>query len=40
VANDILRAAGTVDELEEEPGSELMLKVVMPVLSIAEQEFG
>jgi Rrf2 family transcriptional regulator, iron-sulfur cluster assembly transcription factor len=39
-ANDILRAAGTVDELEEEPGSELMLKVVMPVLSIAEQEFG
>ncbi len=38
--NDILRAAGTVDESEEEPSSELMNKVVIPVLSVAEQEFG
>jgi Rrf2 family transcriptional regulator, iron-sulfur cluster assembly transcription factor len=40
-ASDILRAAVTADGPEErEPGSELMLKVVMPVLSVAEQEFG
>ena len=39
-ANDILRAAGTVDAGEQEPGSELISKVVMPLLSIAEQEFG
>jgi Rrf2 family transcriptional regulator, iron-sulfur cluster assembly transcription factor len=40
-ASDILRAAVTADESQErEPGSELMLKVVMPVLSVAEQEFG
>jgi Rrf2 family iron-sulfur cluster assembly transcriptional regulator len=38
--NDILRAAGTVDEPGEEPSSELMNKVVIPVLSTAEQEFG
>jgi Rrf2 family transcriptional regulator, iron-sulfur cluster assembly transcription factor len=40
-ANDILRAAGTVDEAEEEPAnSELLNKVVLPALSTAEQEFG
>ena len=39
-ANDILRAAGTVDAAEEEPNSELVAKVVLPVLSAAEQEFG
>ena len=39
-ANDILRAAGTVDAAEEEPNSELVVKVVLPVLSAAEQEFG
>ena len=39
-ANDILRAAGTVDAAEAEPGSELISKVVIPLLSIAEQEFG
>jgi Rrf2 family transcriptional regulator, iron-sulfur cluster assembly transcription factor len=39
-ANDILRAAGTVDAGEQEPGSELISKVVIPLLSIAEQEFG
>jgi Rrf2 family iron-sulfur cluster assembly transcriptional regulator len=39
-ANDILRAAGTVDAAEEEPSSELVVKVVFPVLSSAEQEFG
>jgi Rrf2 family iron-sulfur cluster assembly transcriptional regulator len=42
-ANDILRAAVTVDESQEAheaPGSDLMLKVVMPVLLVAEQEFG
>jgi Rrf2 family transcriptional regulator, iron-sulfur cluster assembly transcription factor len=39
-ANDILRAAGTVEVPGEEPSSELMSKVVIPVLSIAEQEFG
>jgi Rrf2 family protein len=39
-ANDILRAAGNVDEAGEEPNSELVAKVVLPVLSIAEQEFG
>ena len=38
-ANDILRAAGTVHEAEEEPNSELVAKVVLPVLSVAEQEF-
>jgi Rrf2 family transcriptional regulator, iron-sulfur cluster assembly transcription factor len=39
-ANDILRAAGTVDGLEEEATSDLMTKVVIPALSIAELEFG
>jgi Rrf2 family protein len=40
-ANDILRAAGTVDEANNEPaGSELLSKVVLPALSGAEQEFG
>jgi Rrf2 family protein len=39
-ANDILRAAGTVDAAEEESKSELVVKVVLPVLSAAEQEFG
>jgi Rrf2 family iron-sulfur cluster assembly transcriptional regulator len=39
-ANDILRAAGTVHEAGEEPNSELVAKVVLPVLSAAEQEFG
>jgi Rrf2 family protein len=39
-ANDILRAAGTVHEAEEEPNSELVAEVVFPVLLAAEQEFG
>jgi DNA-binding IscR family transcriptional regulator len=39
-ANDILRAAGTVDEAEEEANSEFVAKVVLPILSVAEQEFG
>jgi DNA-binding IscR family transcriptional regulator len=39
-ANDILRAAGTVHEAGEGPNSELVAKVVLPVLSAAEQEFG
>jgi Rrf2 family protein len=40
-ANDILRAAGTVEEADNEPvGSELLSKVVLPALSSAEQEFG
>jgi hypothetical protein len=39
-ANEILRAAGTVHEAREEPNSELVAKVVLPVLSAAEQEFG
>jgi len=40
-ANDILRAAGTVDEAGSElAGSELLSKVVLPALSSAEQQFG
>jgi Rrf2 family iron-sulfur cluster assembly transcriptional regulator len=39
-AIDILRAAGTVHEAEEEPNSELVTTVVLPVLLAAEQEFG
>src|SRR5215831_7356634 len=39
-ANDILRAAGTVHEAEGEPESDLVARVVLPVLSAAEQEFG
>jgi Rrf2 family iron-sulfur cluster assembly transcriptional regulator len=39
-ANDILRAAGTVDDVDEQPmDSELVNKVVLPALSGAEQEF-
>jgi Rrf2 family transcriptional regulator, iron-sulfur cluster assembly transcription factor len=38
--NDILRAAGTVDGLDDEPRSELMERVVIPALSAAETEFG
>jgi Rrf2 family iron-sulfur cluster assembly transcriptional regulator len=38
-ANDILRAAGSVDSPEQEPNSELILKVVLPALSGAETEF-
>jgi Rrf2 family iron-sulfur cluster assembly transcriptional regulator len=40
-ANDILRAAGTVEDVYEEPAdSEVLNKVVLPALSTAEQEFG
>jgi Rrf2 family transcriptional regulator, iron-sulfur cluster assembly transcription factor len=40
-ANDILRAAGTVDEADEaEVGSELLTKIVLPAMAHAEQEFG
>jgi Rrf2 family protein len=40
-ANDILRAAGTVDEVDQQPAcSELLSKVVLPVLANAEMEFG
>jgi Rrf2 family transcriptional regulator, iron-sulfur cluster assembly transcription factor len=41
-ANDILRAAGSVDEPEEAKpaGSELLNRVVLPTLANAEQEFG
>jgi Rrf2 family transcriptional regulator, iron-sulfur cluster assembly transcription factor len=39
-ANDILRAAGTVDGPEQGPGSEVLLKIVLPALSVAELEFG
>jgi len=39
-ASDILRAAGTVDEAVQEPHCELVEKVIMPILSAAEQEFG
>ena len=38
-ANDILRAAGDVHEAREEPNSELVVKVVLALLSDAEQEF-
>ena len=37
---DILRAASNAFEAEEEPNSELVAKVVLPVLSVAEREFG
>jgi Rrf2 family iron-sulfur cluster assembly transcriptional regulator len=37
-AHDILRA-GDVHEAREEPNSELVVKVVLPLLSDAEQEF-
>ena len=40
-ANDILRAAGTVDETETaHDGSDILLKVVLPAMASAEQEFG
>jgi Rrf2 family iron-sulfur cluster assembly transcriptional regulator len=40
-ANDILRAAGTVeDNGTSHAGSELLNKVVLPALANAEQEFG
>jgi Rrf2 family protein len=38
--NDILRATGRANGVEEQPSSELMSRVVIPVLSVAEQEFG
>jgi Rrf2 family transcriptional regulator, iron-sulfur cluster assembly transcription factor len=38
--NDILRATGNGNGLDAEPSSDLMVNVVIPVLSIAEQEFG
>jgi Rrf2 family transcriptional regulator, iron-sulfur cluster assembly transcription factor len=40
-ANDILRAAGSVEDTSEEPAdSELLNQVVLPALSSAEHEFG
>ena len=40
-ANDILRAAGTVDDGEiPHAGSELLDKIVLPAMANAEQEFG
>jgi Rrf2 family protein len=39
-ATDILRAAGSVEDMETQPaGSELLEKVVLPALANAEQEF-
>jgi Rrf2 family protein len=39
-ANDILRAAGTVEEIDGQPmDSELLSKIVLPALAGAEQEF-
>ena len=38
--NDILHAAGTIDDEEKELKSEIVTKVVLPVLSAAEQAFG
>jgi len=40
-ANDILRAAGSVEDTDERPAaSELVNKVVLPALAGAEHEFG
>lgn len=40
-ANDILRAAGSVEDVGESPAdSELVNKVVLPALASAEHEFG
>lgn len=40
-ANDILRAAGNVEDVDERPAdSPLLNKVVLPALAGAEQEFG
>jgi Rrf2 family transcriptional regulator, iron-sulfur cluster assembly transcription factor len=38
--NDILRATSSANGFDAERSSELMSKVVIPVLSTAEQEFG
>jgi Rrf2 family transcriptional regulator, iron-sulfur cluster assembly transcription factor len=39
--NDILRAAGTVDESDEQQaGSDLLNKIVLPAMANAEHEFG
>jgi Rrf2 family transcriptional regulator, iron-sulfur cluster assembly transcription factor len=38
-AADILRASGTVEEPEHEPTSDLMVKVVLPALAVAESQF-
>jgi Rrf2 family transcriptional regulator, iron-sulfur cluster assembly transcription factor len=38
-AGDILRASGTADAAVNGPTSDLMVKVVMPALSAAENEF-
>jgi Iron-dependent Transcriptional regulator len=35
---DILRAAGNMNEAGEEPNSEIVAKVVLPILSVAERE--
>jgi len=41
-ANDILRAAGTVEESElpQHQGSDLLIKIVLPAMANAEYEFG
>jgi len=40
-ANDILRAAGSVEDVDESPvDSDLVNKVVLPALANAEHEFG
>jgi Rrf2 family iron-sulfur cluster assembly transcriptional regulator len=40
-ANDILRAAGSVEEGHEtQAGSELLQRIVLPALATAEREFG
>jgi Rrf2 family transcriptional regulator, iron-sulfur cluster assembly transcription factor len=40
-ANDILRAAGTVDEYDiQYAGSDLLNEIVLPAMATAEQEFG
>jgi Rrf2 family iron-sulfur cluster assembly transcriptional regulator len=40
-ANDILRAAGTVDEVDgSHDGSDLLTRIVLPAMAHAEQEFG
>jgi Rrf2 family protein len=40
-ANDILQAAGTVEDSEEpQSGSDLVTKVVLPAVAAAEREFG
>jgi len=39
--NDILQAAGTIEESDEpQSGSELVNKVVLPAVAAAEREFG